>query len=423
MEHTIAIVADDLTGALDSAVAFSVLGSSVTLIPVDDSDLSDRDRTRDRHRHRHEASYAVAVSTASRASPAADARIRALKATSALSNSDTLYVKVDSTLRGKPAAHLDGALEAWRSKVPRAFAVICPALPVMGRTVQGGEVLDHLVPITHSAAANDPLTSAASATTTDIFPGARYLDPATIAATGGLAAALRQHDLDAQPGVPGNVCVDASTDADLDTIARALAALGTNAVAVGSAGLAAAIARQALRSHNAVSATEKPTAGSIAPLSLAKLVFLTSLHPAARQQLAILRASNSDVSVVVDRSDLTVAPPVDQRSVVVVTTAEREPSTIKVDEALAAGIAHQSALLAAELLRTGNFGSILIIGGDGANALLRELGADSIRITGELLAGVPAGVLRGGEAHGITIATRSGGFGHDHHLNEILSAI
>jgi len=415
VNHPIAIIADDLTGALDSAVAFSALGSSVTLFPLGEN-----------HSTSDEGSYAVAVSTASRAMTAAEAHNRAREATAERSNADTLFVKVDSTLRGQPAAHLDGVLEARRTWVPRAFAVICPALPIMGRTMHGGEVLDHLLPITHSAAATDPLASAASATITDIFAGSTYLEPATIAAAGGLTAALVKHDRDAQPGIPSNICVDASTDAELDALAEALAAFesttANSAVAVGSAGLAGAIARRALLSRSAIPDAPDSIPGKAVMSTPSTLIFMTSLHPAARKQLAVLQAVRAEVTVHVDESTLATTAPTDQR-LVVVTTTDREPSTLKVDEALAATIANQSALLAATLLRTGNFDSLLIVGGDGASALLRELGADSIRISGEILAGVPVGFLRGGEAHGITIATRSGGFGHDQHLNDILTEL
>jgi uncharacterized protein YgbK (DUF1537 family) len=445
MNHAIVIVADDLTGALDSAVAFSALGSVVTLMPATEKD--DANDVGSHHPSNsngagNKVSYAAAVSTASRALSEADAHTRALAATQSLANAamanlGTLFVKVDSTLRGHPAAHLEGALEAWRSRAPHAFAVICPALPIMGRTVVGGDVLDQLVPITLSAAANDPLTSADSATLSDIFPGARYLDHSTIAAAGGLTAALLEHDRDAQPGIPRNVCVDASTDADLDALAEALGALGENAVAVGSAGLAAAIARRALLARGEEVAAAQPPLRSAVPSGPSTLIFLTSLHPAARQQLAIVQASSHELSIHIGGSPLLAAPkkptkpttrttpstPSTPSRVVVVTTAERESTTVKVDEGLAANIANQSALLAANLLRSGDFDSLLIIGGDGASALLRALGAEYIRITGELLSGVPMGLLRGGEAHGITVATRSGGFGDDNHLNDILATL
>jgi uncharacterized protein YgbK (DUF1537 family) len=354
----IAIVADDLTGALDSVVHFAHHGRVALLIDAPTQDF-----------------WGVAVSTASRALSPAQARAAAERATELVA-SDRLYVKVDSTLRGNPAEHLAGALAAWRTKVPTAFAVICPALPIMGRTVRDGAVLDHLVPITRSAAARDPLPSARSADLTEVFPGSvRAIE---------LAAALREgHD----------IVVDASTNEDLDVIAAAIEPYGRDVVAVGSAGLAAAIARR-----RTAPALRLPVPGPV-PVGRT-LILLTSLHPAARAQL----------TSVSDRLDVVATPPWSDTS-----------GSVSPHDATA--VAHDAAVRAAQMLATGAYGSLLIIGGDGAHALLAVLGALSFEVAGELLPGVPLGTLVGGTAPGLTVATRSGGFGGPTHLTDILTAL
>ena len=57
------------------------------------------------------------------------------------------------------------------------------------------------------------------------------------------------------------------------------------------------------------------------------------------------------------------------------------------------------------------YDALVLVGGDGALAVLDELGAKGITITGRLSAGVPRGVVIGGRADGLPIVTRSGGFG------------
>lgn len=347
----IAIVADDLTGALDSAVQFAAFGRTCLVINAAAEDA-----------------FAVAVSTASRALSPNDARAAAKRATASVP-ADRLYVKVDSTLRGNPADHLAGALDIWRVREPGAFAVICPALPVMGRTVHDGQVLDQGLPITSSAAANDPISSASSADITEVFPGsARVLDLDELVAG-------------------RDVVVDASTDDDLDRIAAAIEPFGAQVVAVGSAGLAAAIARR-----------RESVRRQVELLGGETLVLLTSVHPVARLQLAALP---DDVTVV--------------------STADWDGASVCGRDAVA--VADDAAARATRLLATGHFGSLVIIGGDGAHALLTALGAHTFEVARELLPGVPVGTLAGGFADGLTVATRSGGFGGPTHLNAILTAL
>jgi uncharacterized protein YgbK (DUF1537 family) len=365
----IAIIADDLTGALDSAAQFSHFGRTCLVFDA-----------------APENACAVAVSTASRALSPAQSRAAAHSATASVP-ADRLFVKIDSTLRGNPAEHLAGALDAWRVHAPDAFAVICPALPVMGREVRDGHALDHGVPITNSAAAGDPISSATSANITDVFPGSVKVSALDLLVAGR------------------NVVVDASTDDDLDRIATAIEPFGADVVAVGSAGLAAAIARRraALPQREEVPQQEEVRRQAAVRQRVElvggdTLVLLTSVHPAARMQLAALP---DDVTVV--------------------STADWNGSIVSPHDAVA--VADEAAVRAAELLSTGRFGSLLIIGGDGAHALLTALGTHSFEVVGELLPGVPIGTLAGGVADGLTVATRSGGFGGPTHLNDILIAL
>ena len=52
-----------------------------------------------------------------------------------------------------------------------------------------------------------------------------------------------------------------------------------------------------------------------------------------------------------------------------------------------------------------------LVGGDGARETLRRLGASGIRIVDSLLEGIPLGVIVGGQADGMPVFTKAGGFG------------
>jgi uncharacterized protein YgbK (DUF1537 family) len=62
-------------------------------------------------------------------------------------------------------------------------------------------------------------------------------------------------------------------------------------------------------------------------------------------------------------------------------------------------------------LQSRRYDALVVVGGDGALAVLDELRAKGITITGRLTPGVPQGIVTGGLADGLPIVTRSGSFG------------
>ena len=57
------------------------------------------------------------------------------------------------------------------------------------------------------------------------------------------------------------------------------------------------------------------------------------------------------------------------------------------------------------------YGALIIVGGDGAAAILARLSTDRILINGALEVGCPTGIAVGGTADGLRLVTKSGGFG------------
>ncbi|MBC7761564.1 MAG: hypothetical protein H7201_07150 [Candidatus Saccharibacteria bacterium] len=55
--------------------------------------------------------------------------------------------------------------------------------------------------------------------------------------------------------------------------------------------------------------------------------------------------------------------------------------------------------------------TLLLIGGEGARAVLLALGAKTVSITGSLQEGIPVGTVGGGRLSGVTVVTKAGGFG------------
>ena len=74
-------------------------------------------------------------------------------------------------------------------------------------------------------------------------------------------------------------------------------------------------------------------------------------------------------------------------------------------------------------LARGSYDLLILVGGDGAAAVLDRAGADAVAVEGELAPGVPVGRILGGRADGLRVVTRSGSFGGPDSLLEIVDRL
>jgi uncharacterized protein YgbK (DUF1537 family) len=118
----LAIIADDLTGALDAAAPFAMRGIS-TAVALRSGALAEAMATGAR---------VIGVSTDSREMPADEARTRTAAAVAALPPGTRLFKKVDSRLKGNIAAELDA--------IPHERSLVVPAIPAFGRWVRDARV-------------------------------------------------------------------------------------------------------------------------------------------------------------------------------------------------------------------------------------------------------------------------------------------
>jgi uncharacterized protein YgbK (DUF1537 family) len=111
------LIADDLTGALDTAAEFAALCGPVPVA-----------------RAATAASGSLAIATGTRELSRAEAIARVTEAAPCLVAADIALKKIDSLLRGQAMAELAACLHggAWRS------VVLAPAFPAQGRVTRGG---------------------------------------------------------------------------------------------------------------------------------------------------------------------------------------------------------------------------------------------------------------------------------------------
>lgn len=129
MTLRLAIVADDLTGALDTATPFALAGLKV-VVAVSVDGVEDAIATK---------ADVVAVNTASRALDATAAVESVTRAMAAIMRARPaiLFKKVDSRLKGNPGAEADAVADAGG----RRLLVVAPAVPDQGRQTQNGRVV------------------------------------------------------------------------------------------------------------------------------------------------------------------------------------------------------------------------------------------------------------------------------------------
>jgi len=380
MAVQVAIVADDLTGALDVAGPFAGRGQR-TVVAVDERACVAA---------RFEGATVVSINATSRHLPAARAAALVEDVVARLCPADApiLIKKIDSTLRGNVVAETLAMLKASG----RRNAIVAPAFPAQGRTMLGAMVHVRGEPLPATQFARDALSPPPLEPLDAVFrtaaPGAHV-----VRVPAGAAIEVR-----AGEGAPAIHIVDSAADADLDHAVRALQAHLRECVLVGSAGIAAAVARVCMPSTQArprprLTGDVLIAVGSRAEQSAAQVAAL-----ARSAGVSLFAASNGVVdaqAMLMDRSPVQVlrATPDAQG---------REGEAAAVARSLAHGVVAR--------LRGRPVDALLATGGDTAIAILHALSCVSLEVMGDLVPGIPYARLEL-DGRPLLLLTKAGGFG------------
>jgi uncharacterized protein YgbK (DUF1537 family) len=403
------ILADDLTGAADCGIVFAKHGRETVVVWGADAANSVA------------AAEAVSVDVDCRRFAAAEAVARQVAAQSAYWRDGVrLYKKIDSTLRGQPAAELAAQLRALRRDGKRApLAVFAPAFPATGRVTIGGKVAVNGVPLEETPGWAREHTYA-NAFLPDILASAGLscdlIDLATIRA--GIEPVAERMRAAERSGRDAVAC-DCSEIRDLDVVARASLRLD-QAMWVGSAGLAAALI--------GVDGPLQP-ASPVLMGEGAVLVVVGSLSEASRRQAAVL-VENGLVSHVpiapavlfagADGAQWTGAV----RSLATA-AAGGKPVLVEIAQVAGPDLTRGAELAGylAKLVETAvpRIAALVATGGETACALLSRFGVTGIRLVDEVEPGVPLGVTLGTRA--MPVITKAGGFGDADTLRRSLAKL
>lgn len=404
------IIADDLTGAADCGIAFAKVGldSVVTWEDVAPS------------------CEVLTIDTDSRRLAAEAAAARQVTALEAQLRPDMLvYKKIDSTLRGQPAAELAAQLAALARDGGRAapMAVIAPAFPGTGRTTEGGRVLINGQPLEETplwAREHSYHSSHLPTVLAGVGLSSREIPLSVVGSgTAAIHAAMAhaRHE-----GMAAVVC-DAASEADLAAIAEASLAMRDSVLWVGSGGLAVHLARQT------APRPDRPTSPHPSVGRRPVLVAVGSLAEASRRQARHLIETGLVESVMVGPADLLAGAGTERWHEIQVELAGRlgQGRDMLVEIAATANPdltqGRQLAALFARLVKPAmpSVGGLVVTGGDTGCALLSELGVQGIRLADEVEPGVPCGMTIGPLA--LPVVSKAGAFGDDLTLRRAMARL
>lgn len=402
--QTLGIVADDLTGAMDSSGYFASMGFSTAVI-LEPSFPSDSDVT--------------VITTNSRAEDPNIARERVKQAVRSLVGR-VVYKKIDSTLRGNIGVELEAAM----AETTCEKAVVAPAFPAVGRTTVAGVLLINGVPVAETQFANDP-----------ILPVKESHIPSLLEqSTRYRVRCIAVEDIDAGPeslygkisGMPqGIVVCDVMEQSHLTVIAQAAALAEGRWLLCGSGGLARElhliITRVSKRGR--AKPASQPTGLTLVVVGTRNQVAANQLLKARDEMgLPILNLEfehlnqedvlSGKVGSILEEADRLLGQ---GKGLALSSTFSHYVPALK--QSVAAIMAE----VVANILASHKFAGLFLSGGDIAVEVCRRLQVSAIRVHGEVEPGVPAGELMGGPGQGMRLVTKAGGFGTEEALIKSIS--
>jgi uncharacterized protein YgbK (DUF1537 family) len=410
--NKIVVIADDLTGANDTGVQFAKQGLKTIVLMFVPSAPSELDED------------VLVVDTRSRALSPPEAYQKVTETALLFKNRDqfqTLYKKIDSTLRGNLGTEIDAIMDACGLEL----AIMAPAFPANGRITVGGCHFLGNAPLEATEIARDPLCPVTESHIPTLMAKQTKREvghigiKSVMAGTEGILEAMRRLSA---AGRKILVC-DAWQEEHLKMIALAAVRLARPVLWVGSAGLAEYVP-MAL-GLGAASADEKPVlviAGSVSNVTRGQVAMLRQrtdvayieaspwafLKPATAQAETD-RCYHAALDAVRTGKDVVIVSG-DSDEMVARTKAEGLSlgfSSRQTSEAVAAalgGLCRQIALNAP-------LGGLVLTGGDIAVSCCSLLSASGISVIREVAPGIPVGVLKGGQCSGLKVVTKAGAFG------------
>jgi 4-phospho-D-threonate 3-dehydrogenase / 4-phospho-D-erythronate 3-dehydrogenase len=396
----ILIIADDLSGAADCAMACACTGLN-TVVSLGNAESGTDAEV-----------LAIDADTRSLDPAAAANKVSALMRRYCSGIQQIVFKKIDSALRGNVAEELAAVLKTQRELHPQSgplITVLAPAFPARGRTtLKGRQLLDGRYLEETEIWRREGKRGSSHIPEMLASAGLRsaLIGLETIRSSNG---DLRKAVVDLAVGSDVLVC-DAETEGDLAAIAAAASSLGPQTVWAGSAGLAYCLPA-------ALKLAPTDSANSRQQLAVGPTLFVIgSPSSNSREQAKALSASSNTIAIPSrdlrlgagdapwSKHDAAIANAFASGRDVVVTFGSEERIDVSKNKHLASALARMVAPYA------GKVGALVLTGGETARAVLESWGIASLRPVKEVETGVPFSISENC-SRSIPVITKAGDFG------------
>lgn len=402
-------IADDFTGASDAASFLVKGGMSVQLyngIPEDTADLKPV--------------QAIVIALKSRTQETAQAVSDSLKAAAFLQDQGIshLYFKYCSTFDSTPHGNIGPVCDALMKQMHASYSLLCPSLPVNGRTVRNGNLFVNGVPLNESPMKDHPLTPMWDSRIAELMrPQSQY--PCQI-----LLRGTAWHEPEPEHAEPFYLIPDYETDEDGTFIARQF---GHLPFLSGGSGLLKPLAEcliPASEKSGQIPQTAVPgkailIAGSCSKMTLAQIAdYQAQNMPSVRMDpLALLNGTQT-----LDQIWEFIEQHTTKDQAVLVYSSDTPDKIRKYQEfgteKIAALLEQTSANLAQKAVEHG-YTRIISAGGETSGAITKGLHFSSYQIGESIAPGVP--VMIPATRSDIRLVLKSGNFGQEDFFSRALA--
>lgn len=418
-------IADDFTGASDAASFLVKGGMSVRLYNgIPDIQAPDTGTG-----GQEEEAQAVVIALKSRTQETARAVSDSLEAARFLLSQgvEQIYFKYCSTFDSTPKGNIGPVADALMDLMKVPYTILCPALPVNGRTVEDGRLMVGGIPLHESHMKNHPLTPMWDSRIDKLMePQSRYSCRCVgeQGADGFMAGSGSGETGDRQPGKPFYLIPDYRTDKDGE---RITSMFGHLALLTGGSGLLEPLARQWTKKlssqgkipDNATAGMALLLAGSCSKATLSQIAWYQSqggpcCHLNPREMLEGRQTVDDAWRFIKEHSSETAA---------VLVYSSDTPDKVREyqklgAERVAAMLEGAAAELAARAVKAG-YTRIISAGGETSGAVTKGLGFSSYWMGESVAPGVP--IMVPAERPDIRLILKSGNFGQEDFFGRALS--
>ncbi len=408
MTMRLGVIADDFTGATD--IAGFLVANGLRTVQLNDVPPAGLQVEAD----------AVVISLKTRSCPVDDAIAQSLAAMEWLRarGCPQFFFKYCSTFDSTPKGNIGPVTDALLAALGEDFTVICPVLPVNGRTIFNGYLFVNGVPLDESGMRHHPVTPMTDANLM------RLMDAQSQGKTGNVPYTVMDQGpeavraaLDALKAKGFRYAVlDALNDAHLEVMGRAVAEMK---LVTGGSGLADGMARAWGQGGDAAQAAAEGR-----PAKGRAIVLSGSCSQMTNAQVAAYKAAAPALFVSVERclnepgyarelADWVLAQP--QGGLAPLVYATTEPAKLKeIQDRFGAAkaseaVEHTFGALA-KLLEEAGFNQFIVAGGETSGIVTQSLGIGGFHIGPQIAPGVPW-VRAVGKP--LSLALKSGNFGKE----------